>query len=363
MASRPATPVLIGPFPGPLHGVSVINALLASRMMARAMPVRRINLAPGNVERGLAYHATRMIRVLAGVARILLIGLSGRNRRYVMSVDGGAGIYYNIALALAVRMTGQALLLYHHSTRYVFSESSPMRWLLRIAGPRTPQVFCSLRMARQFQDRYGELEAVLIVSNAAWVDPGSAGAGSMSGLRLGFLGALTEEKGLARAFATLRVCRAHGLPTTLALAGPAPDAGTRALLEAAQAEFGDALVINGVLRGPERTSFYGALDILLFPSLYSHETQSLVVPEALATGTPVIAYDHRYVGEILGDGGVLVPLGADFALTAAAFIAGGTNPDVRNARRRSAFAWFEKQRAAADGQVEQLMNRAGESTP
>ena len=205
-------------------------------------------------------------------------------------------------LALAARVTGQGMLLYHHSSRYVQDASSLMRLLLAAAGPEAPQVFCSPKMAALFRNNYGATGPVLIVGNAAWVDPPALGQGSANGLRLGFLSSLTLEKGLGRALATLRHARGQGLEAELVLAGPLVDSEARMLLEQAQAEFGPALSYRGVLTGTDRASFYGALDVFLFPSLYAHETQSLVVPEALAASTPVIAYDHRYVGEMLGQG-------------------------------------------------------------
>lgn len=363
MGGKPATPVLVGPFPGPVHGVSVINAALAAMMAARGLGAGRIDLSPGARTRGLAYHATRAARALLGFARILAAPLSDRHR-YIMSIDGGAGMAYNIALALAARLTGQALLLYHHSTRYVLADSRPMRMLVAIAGRDWPHVFCSTQMAALFRARYGAAGPVMIVSNVAWVDQGTPGDGTPGGVRLGFLSTLTVEKGLGRVFATLRACRGRGLNAELVLAGPVVDAQARALVRQAQAEFGPALGVRGLLAGADKAGFYGSLDVFLFPSLYPHETQSLVVPEALAAGTPVIAYDHRFVGEMLGQAGLLVPVAEDFADQAADFIAAGQEEGVRQARRAAARAQYETERARADGQIERLIAWAtGRKTP
>jgi len=132
------------------------------------------------------------------------------------------------------------------------------------------------------------------------------------------------------------------------------DQAAGALLGEAQAEFGDRLRLRGVLTGADKPAFYGGLDVFLFASLYPHETQSLVVPEALAAGTPVVAYDHRFVGEVLGQGGMLVPAGQDFAAQAAGFVLAAEG-EVRRARRAAARAQFEAERARAEGQVERLI--------
>jgi glycosyltransferase involved in cell wall biosynthesis len=357
MAGPAAIPVLVGPFPGPVHGVSVINAKLEERMRARGQAAVRIDLSPGGWSRGVAYHLTRGWRVLGGIFRILMAPLQG-SRRYVMSVDGGFGLVYNGLLALAARLTGQPMLLFHHSSRYVMDDSAAMRTLLTITGGRAPHVFCSERMATLFRARYGWTGPALIVGNAAWVDPSEAGQGSPGGLCLGFLSTLTLQKGLGWAIATLAAARARGLAAELVLAGPLVDQDARTLLDGAQLEFGSALRFLGVVTGADRTAFYGGLDVFLFPSLYPHETQSLVVPEALAAGTPVVAYDHRFVGEVLGGGGKLIPETDDFVDPAVDFVAAGSDPDLRRLRRAAARAQYDRERTRAEGQIEQLIDWA-----
>jgi glycosyltransferase involved in cell wall biosynthesis len=357
MGEKRTIPVLVGPLSGPVHGVSVINAALAKAMTAQGLAVETIDLAPAHATRGLAYHATRAGRVARGMVRIAL----ARDRRFVMSVDGGGGLIYNIGLALAARLAGQPIALYHHSTRYVLADSGLMRLLTAIAGPAALHVFCSSEMARLFRRRYGGPWPVLIVSNAAWVEEYPPGDGTPSGIHLGFLSTLTEEKGLGRVLETWRACRS--LAPTLALAGPLVDERAGRLVEGARSEGGTALQVRGVLTGEEKAEFYRGLDVFLFPSLYPHETQSLVVPEALAAGTPVIAYGHRFVGEILGQCGLLVPVGEDFAAAAASYIAAGREPSVRMARRAVALAQYRAQRTLARGQVERLIGWACGGAP
>lgn len=345
-------PVIVGPFPGPLHGVSVIDAQLAERMAGKGLDPERIDLAPASARPGAAYHLGRMWKTLKGALAIL----SASRRRYVMSVDGGLGIFYNLILAKAARAKSQEVLLYHHSTRYVLEDSAPMRRLLAVAGPRAPQVFCSPAMAGMFEARYGARPR-LIVGNCAWVAPPPQGQGG-GGFTLGFLSTLTAEKGLERALATLRAARAAGLKAQLHLAGPVVDAQSQAMLDAAKSEFGSALTVMGVLTGAGKAAFYGGLDVFLFPSLYPHETQSLVVPEALAAATPVIAFDHRFVGEVVGEGGLLIPRGQDFAANALSYIAAGRDEATRQQRRAKALAQYRRERAKAEGQVDRLIDWA-----
>jgi glycosyltransferase involved in cell wall biosynthesis len=354
MGDERVLPVLIGPFSGPIHGVSVINNALHALMVQRGLRPAIIDLSPGSRSRGPAYHAVRTARAAWGVLRILAMALSRTRRRYVMHLDGGSGLVYNIALALALRVTGQAVLFYHHSSRYVLADSALMRLLLRFAGS-APQLFCSGRMAALFFEWYRPRGQALVINNAAWVTPapGTEARAKDGRLRLGFLSALSLEKGLGRAVETLRTLRRRGVPAELAIAGAVSDPAARQLIDRAGAEFGSALRIQGVLQGPESDAFRARLDYFLFPSLYPHETQSLVVPEALSAGVPVIAYDHRFVGEAVGEGGLLIPPAAEYAAAAADWIQAGEG-DLKE-RQRGARRQFEASRAEAAGQMDRLI--------
>jgi glycosyltransferase involved in cell wall biosynthesis len=352
MGDKPVFPVLIGPFSGPVHGVCVINNALRALMEQRGLHPVIIDLSPGTW-RGIGYHAVRAGRAAWGALRMLGAAAQGRHLRHIMSLDGGGGLAYNMLLVLAARFTGQALLFYHHSSRYVLADSRMMRMLLAVAGP-VPQVFCSRTMAQLFLDRYQPGAETFIVNNAAWIYPVTAThAGHAGGPRLGFLSALSLEKGVGRAIETLRALRSRGVPAELALAGATGDPAVRGLLDKAGEEFGPVLSFHGVVQGSRKDAFLAGLDYFLFPSLYSHETQSLVVPEALSAGVPVIAHDHRFVAEVVGEGGLLVPSSDDYAARAADWIIAGQG--ALGERRASASRQFARERQEAAGQVERLI--------
>jgi glycosyltransferase involved in cell wall biosynthesis len=341
---------IIGSFPGPVTGVTVINQGLFHLLEGRLERVIRIDLSP----RAGAYHATRIIRTLIGMVRILAFP-ARMSTRYIMSLDGGAGLIYNIALAATAAVRGSPLLLYHHSSSYIHSDSRLMRLLIGLTGKRAVHVMCSVAMLSAFRRRYGASLPGLVVSNAAWVSlPELANSDHGPVLRLGHLSGLNSEKGLERVFETLRELARRNCRAELVLAGMAQGAEAERSLSNAKEEFGEALRHVGVVTGDKKSSFYNEIDYFLFPSLYRHETQSLVVPEALAAGVPVIAYDHRFVSEVLGSGGLLIPEGAAFANVAADWILSGGLEE----RRKAARAQAEKSCAEALDQIGAVLDWA-----
>lgn len=359
MSPAEVIPVLIGPFPEPIHGVSLTNEKLAALIAARGLTCERIDLSPGPAQGALRYHLTRVVRTARGVWRVLMAP-SSRPRSYELSVDGGFGLIYSIAMTAATRLRRAPLMLYHHTTRYILSNSVLMRALLLAAGPNVTHIMCSARMFEQFRKRYDAAGHLIVVSNAAWIEPSVQPQlpPDPDRILLGFLSVLSEEKGPIRAIDTLRALRRNGVAARLMVAGVNPTAPVAAALAAAQREFGDDLVYLGRISDAEKWQFLATIDYFLFPTLFYFETQSSVAPEAMAAGAPVIAYDHRFVGELIGEeGGKLIDTSHNFAEEACAWIATGQDIAIRAERRRMARLHYGKIRAEAAGHLDLMLDQ------
>ena len=82
-------------------------------------------------------------------------------------------------------------------------------------------------------------------------------------------------------------------------------AGAGPLEDAMRAHFGEAGVIErvrfaGILQGRDLADAYDAMDVFAFAS--KSETQGMVMAEAMAAGTPVVAVDASGVREVVRDG-------------------------------------------------------------
>lgn len=123
------------------------------------------------------------------------------------------------------------------------------------------------------------------------------------------VGRLADEKnhaGLLRAFAQI-ASRYPDVQLWIAGDGPCREA----LLRQCEAlGLGEKVVFLGVRHDvPELMQ---AADVFVLPSRY--EGFGLVVAEAMASGTPVVATDAGGVAEVLNGAGILVPVGDDDAL-------------------------------------------------
>jgi 1,2-diacylglycerol 3-alpha-glucosyltransferase len=220
------------------------------------------------------------------------------------------------ALRLA-RARGLPLVFTHHTmyeeyTHYVPGDSRRLR---RFAAALSTsyanmcdQVFApSESVARVLRAR-GVETPVAVVPTGIPLAPyeGGSGQGMRAALDIpedafvvGHVGRLAAEKNLTfLAEAVIRFLErrpeAHFL-----VVGSGPLAGALRS-RFAQAGFEGRLHMPGTLRPPLLVSAYKAMDVFAFAS--HSETQGMVVTEAMAAGTPVVALDARGVREVVRDG-------------------------------------------------------------
>ena len=130
-------------------------------------------------------------------------------------------------------------------------------------------------------------------------------------LKLLFLGALRESKGVLTLLEACRLLRAEGRAFHLTLAGPEAEPGLLDRIGRFLATHGleANVACVGHLTGADKTNAYGNADLFVFPTFYEAETFGIVLLEAMSMSLPVVATRWRGTPEIVQEGvtGRLVP--------------------------------------------------------
>lgn len=289
--------LVIGPFPPPVHGYSMVTAFVADRL-AEVANVETVNIAPDNLIRNRRYHAQRIGRVAQALWH--LITARHRSRRVYFAIAGGAGIIYDFSLALAARLLGYRIYIHHHSFSYINRRNRWTALLVVIVGRAATHICLSANMARRFGMLYPRASRTIVLPNATLIPPGPPRAARNGPVRLGFLSNLIPEKGVDTAIEVASVLRSSNYQIVLDVAGPVLDADTEALLATTQRALGTAFTYSGAVYGAQKAAFLNSLDVLLFPTRYVNEAQPLVVLEALAAGVPVLATNRGTIAEDVG---------------------------------------------------------------
>ncbi|HEX7301220.1 MAG TPA: flippase-like domain-containing protein [Solirubrobacteraceae bacterium] len=137
---------------------------------------------------------------------------------------------------------------------------------------------------------------------AAEREPGAA-------LRLAFVGQAVERKGLPLMLRAFEALRDH-VPVELVIVGAERDEVEPLMLDGDQ-----GVTVVGKVSDAEKTAALAGADLLVAPSL-GGESFGMVLTEAFAAGTPVVASDIPGYRDVVRDGvdGVLVPPGDATAL-------------------------------------------------
>jgi glycosyltransferase involved in cell wall biosynthesis len=136
------------------------------------------------------------------------------------------------------------------------------------------------------------------------------------------VGRLAAEKNLGLLVQAFEAIRAQDSRARLVLVGDGPER------EALQQRCPHA-VFAGVRHGPDLAMHYASADLFVFPSVT--ETFGNVVPEAMASALPVLAFDYAAPGQLIqhGANGLLVPLGDEAAFVSQAARLAGQGGWVR----------------------------------
>jgi len=128
----------------------------------------------------------------------------------------------------------------------------------------------------------------------------SWGAGPRTMVALS-VGRLAPEKNLGVVIEALQAMRAEVRDMRLVFVGDGPD-------QARLSQLCPEAVFAGMRRGDDLAAHYASADVFLFPSVT--ETFGNVVPEAMASGLAVVAYDHAAAGQLIrhGENGMLARL-------------------------------------------------------
>jgi glycosyltransferase involved in cell wall biosynthesis len=323
-----------------------------------------IDLSSGRLERSLAYHFQKIVRVLKGICIVLLN--SGVGHRLYLSADSGLGLFYNLLIIAFARLARHSIFLHYHSFSFIDRGSRLMRLLVTVSGTRATHIFLCDGMRDRFKNEYPFDGLSLLCSNARFVPPKPDLRPFMGDrpLRLGLLSHLNAEKGLYDFLSLLRAVKQRKLPICGILAGPPVSAADAKAISTARQELGGYLEFRGPLYGEAKDTFYDEIDAFLFPTRFRVEAQPVVLLEALAHSVPVISYARGCIAsDIKGDVGYIIPASADFVTHALAHIERWlAEPGAYEASRAAAGQLSRKLYDSAEGGFVRLLSVLTEPT-
>lgn len=305
---------ITGPFPPPVHGMATATERLATTLGAQ-FTVRRFDVA-GRKPTGFKFVDIflRMLRAAWMLTLFACLTFGRRPLAVVTALSTGHANVFDLACITIGLAAHRHVHVTHHS--YALFDGRERRWLLQLARPvlrRCRHIALCEHMKSQLCAAWGLNSAqVTVLSNAALVEPPapcnatnvtSNPRRSTAAFHVGFIANLRADKGLWTFLDIVDRLQAAGYAVHASIAGPVQPADEmleRALQQRLH-QMQDVAWL-GALHGDARSHFYWQLDLLVFPTVYRHESEPLVILEALAHGVPVITTPRGCIASSLADG-------------------------------------------------------------
>jgi glycosyltransferase involved in cell wall biosynthesis len=348
---------MVGAFPPPVHGMSVINAGLYERVRSRGAAPVVLNLAPASLSRTLFNRLGRCRSVAKALLRYLREVLAGRGTTLYVGLSGGWGQLYEALFVAIGRVRGARVFLHHHSFAYLDRRSMPTRLLAQLGGSSATHIVLCEGQRRELRRYYPTVLQTRVMSNAAIMECIGTGNQTRSRVtRIGFLGNISREKGIGEVVAVAERLANRSSGLEVYIAGPFENAHVEKTVQSAVARLN--MTYLGPRYGVEKEAFWELIDVLLFPSKYSNETAPLVVYEAMAHAVPVIAWERGCLSEMVSPGaGILVPREEDFvAVAVEQLLAWQRDPAVFTEVSKAAAKQFNLQREKHGDSLERLLD-------
>jgi glycosyltransferase involved in cell wall biosynthesis len=291
---------LVGMFPPPLHGMSLINKYVKEQISENVSPLV-INFSPHNLDQSFLVRIGKISRVICCFIKMLSYLLVGRVGSVYIGLSGGNGQVYDAIFTAISRIFSRKIYLHHHSYQYLNQFRWLAKFLFAIAGKGAVHIVACEKMKLDLKKLYPSVAEVRIISGIAALEIWHAELRQRDQIQsIGFLSNITIEKGILEFLDVAEHIGETHLPIKFYLAGPFQDDHVKYLVEKRMSKMSN-LTYMGAVYGSDKQEFFDSIDIFLFPTRYINESEGLVIHEAMSRGVPVIAYSRGCIEQIISD--------------------------------------------------------------
>ncbi|HLP97571.1 MAG TPA: glycosyltransferase family 4 protein [Sideroxyarcus sp.] len=334
---------LVGIFPPPLHGMSLITEYVKKRLSENASPLV-IDFAPHSLERSFIVRFGKVFRVFQCLFQLLSYLITGRVGAVYLGLSGGYGQIYDAMFACLCRVFGRKLYLHHHGYQYLNQYRRLSKLLFTLAGKDAVHIVACEKMGCDLKRLYPIVSKVNVISGIAALDVWDVEVVPRERLKsIGFLSNISIEKGILEFLDIAAWADQAGLPLRFVLAGPYHDEKIRRFVEKRLSTLPNVTHV-GAVYGEAKLAFFDSLDVFMLPS--HNESEGLVIHEAMSRGVPVIAYSRGCIEQIVSEAvGLRLAPAEDFVASAICKINGWMQcPDEFVSASRAALRQFSESR-------------------
>lgn len=343
---------VVAVLPPPLNGMTHVTSNMVEAFRS-AGPVR---VSPASDSQGrrrgirwTLYKHVRFLRALLGA----LMRSPDRGSCYFVP-DSQAGLWLNLVEAPLLRLAYDRVWLHHHVFSYVRQRDWRMALILKILGHKARHIVLGPQMKSGLKENYNVSRAT-VLGNTPFVHDVPMAKIRTSLQTIGFLGNITQEKGINLFLETAELAQTQDDSLNVLIAGPVSDQKLRAKIE----DFCAADPVHrawvGPVSGQEKVNFFNRVDVLLFPSLYNNEALPVTIYEALAAGSAILATPKGCIPNQVPDANWIHPK-SNFATKSVEILsAWRSNPEKFAKASLEAFEYFQMKKNSDRNALNELV--------
>lgn len=353
---------IIGVVPSPVTGMTIATSVVAQQASELGNFSDWTFSRPKRMNSGAMWSAYKHFNIYV---RVCLARLR-RFRTVYICAESSKGLICTFGLSLLSKLLSLEVVLHHHSSSYIDNSNRWMNNTVKYGQTFMQHVVLSESVMESFKEMYRP-KRITVLSNAGLVRVVSRSVARPNETQhtdldrpavIGFLGRISDEKGLAVLENTLPMIDSAHDNYEVLIAGPFPSPNEKQRLESLLAQLDGKGTYLGPLYGGDKFSFLASLDLFLMPTQYVNEAQPLVIWEAASVGTPTLAIERGDIAnQIRLLGSQSVEDEVRFFQSLSAWLSEFTGDQT--VVRKSTLAAFETCADKADTQLEMLLNVKG----
>jgi glycosyltransferase involved in cell wall biosynthesis len=310
---------LVGIFPPPLHGMSLIN-LFIKNLIANKVPYYVVDYSPKTLSRGIHIGLYKLFFIPRHFFYLYWLLITRRIGSIYIGLSAGKGQIYDLIFIGLGRLFQRNLYIHHHSYSYINKPTNISKLLFLVAGNKTIHIASTETMRLDLIKRY-KVIYVETISGIFALERCVISHKSRTMIQVvGYLSNISFEKGICEFLETAELAMTETPNVKFLLAGPYQDSKIKNYVDQ-HLKYLNNVEFIGSLMDDTKHSFFESIDLLLFPTKNQDESEGLVIYEAMSMGVPVIVHHRKHIIDILTcKEGVIVDLNEDFANKAVSFI-------------------------------------------
>jgi glycosyltransferase involved in cell wall biosynthesis len=291
--------IVIGPFPSPVTGLSIVNQFIAQKMNDYKINVIKYDTSPGSINRNRSYYFKKF-KVVFGATLFLIKYKESKNTKLYLSVSGRHGKLSELIYVVIARIKKIPIILHHHSFLYIYKIQISAKLLFWSSGNKTHHISLSDKMGTLLKNKYSLKNKFITISNIVFYDlPQKPYKGSKMRIEtLGFLSNISFEKGIDTFINLIESLHKLGIKISAKIVGPFEDGISKKYL-IGKLKTNKRIKYSGPLYGKDKKQFYKEVDLFVLPT--KNEAEPLVIYESLMNSIPVLSTEVGCIPEQIGN--------------------------------------------------------------